>query len=80
MHVCGQCRKEFETEEQYLEHTCEKTGFNPTQPENLGEEFALISKAAIDRGAARKIDEAATESQKNTKALRKGAGKALKEG
>lgn len=22
-HICGQCRKEFESEEEYIEHKCE---------------------------------------------------------
>lgn len=53
-HVCGQCGEGFDTEKQYLEHKCAKTGFKPTEPENLGEGFAKISEAAIKRGEERK--------------------------
>ena len=40
----------FDSEENYLSHTCEKSGYQPTEPENLGEEFEAISNAAIARG------------------------------
>ena len=36
-HVCGQCQNGFATEEEYLAHTCEKTGYKPTQPEHTGQ-------------------------------------------
>lgn len=52
-HVCGQCNKTFATEAEYLDHTCEATGFNPTQAEHLGEDFAAIQEAALKRGADR---------------------------
>lgn len=52
-HICGQCGHGFATEELYLEHTCSTTGFKPTEPENLGEGFAAIQEAALERGAER---------------------------
>ncbi len=56
-HKCGQCRGEYKTEVEYLAHKCEKSGFKPTEPENLGEEFKLVSEAALARGAAKKAEE-----------------------
>lgn len=32
-HICGQCNKEFKSEEGYLKHLCEITGRKPTEPE-----------------------------------------------
>ncbi|HEY1249358.1 MAG TPA: hypothetical protein VGE97_10245 [Nitrososphaera sp.] len=52
-HVCGQCELGFMTEEEYCNHTCDKTGFTPAEPEHLGEEFALISASAQKRGEIR---------------------------
>ena len=55
---CGACGKEFKTNEEYLNHTCEKTGYKPTQIEHLDAlsngRFSLQSKAALARGEARK--------------------------
>lgn len=59
VHVCGKCSGEFETDEQYCDHQCETTGFTPKQAENLGEEFAAVQQAAIERGEARKVEAAA---------------------
>jgi len=52
-HKCGKCEKSFKTEKEYLDHVC-VSGFKPTQPENLGEQFIKISEAALKRGEARK--------------------------
>lgn len=52
-HICGQCRKGFNTQNEYLVHKC-KSGFTPKSPENLGPEFASISESALKRGAERK--------------------------
>lgn len=53
MELCGQCNKEFENEKGYLDHTCEVSGFTPRDPENLGERFVEVSKAALERGNKR---------------------------
>jgi hypothetical protein len=55
--VCGQCEQTFETEENYLSHDCEKSGFTPRDPENLGDIFKLISENALKRGEARKAED-----------------------
>lgn len=52
-HICGQCKQEFETEVDYLNHTCNSSGFKPTQIENLGEAFMAASVAALARGEKR---------------------------
>lgn len=57
LHVCGQCNQAFELEVQYLDHQCPATGFTPREPENLGEDFAAVSEAAVARGEARKESE-----------------------
>lgn len=53
-HICGVCEKEFKTEEQYLEHVCEKTDATPADAEHLIKSttpnFAEVSKAALKRG------------------------------
>lgn len=56
-HKCGQCYKNFETEEAYLAHTCEVTGFTPTDPMHLGEDFALVQQAALERGEERQQEQ-----------------------
>ena len=62
-HICSDCKLEFDTHEAYLEHTCEKTGFKPTDPKHLGKAFESISKVALERGQARKDAEAGVEPQ-----------------
>lgn len=52
-HICGPCQEGFGSEEQYLDHQCPETGFTPRDPQNLGERFASISGAALERGAER---------------------------
>jgi hypothetical protein len=52
-HICGSCSKGFSTEEAYLKHKCQKTGFKPTQAGHLGKDFEEVSKAALARGKAR---------------------------
>lgn len=52
-HVCSPCGKEFETEQEYLDHVCVK-GVTPKDPKNLGGEFEAVSKAALQRGEAKK--------------------------
>jgi hypothetical protein len=49
-HVCGQCNDEWLTDAEYLAHTCPKSGFAPTAPENLGAEFIDIQRSALERG------------------------------
>jgi hypothetical protein len=55
-HVCGICLDEWLSEQEYLDHTC-KTGFKPTDPEQMGEGFATIQEAALARGEERKTEE-----------------------
>lgn len=56
--ICGACGKEFKSDEEYLNHVCEKTGFKPTQIEHqdaLTEgRFSKQSQAALARGAKAK--------------------------
>lgn len=58
VHKCGTCSAEFGTDTEYYEHTCEATGFKPTEVEHqdaLTEgRFSKQSEAAIARGEARK--------------------------
>lgn len=56
-HVCGQCNIAFDSEQGYLDHTCAATGFTPTDPQHLGEDFALVQEEALARGEARKDEE-----------------------
>lgn len=49
-HVCGQCKNVFVSDEEYLDHKCELTGFNPTEPEHHGAHFKKIQEAALRRG------------------------------
>lgn len=48
MDICGQCTKEFPSEQAYLNHSC-ITGYKPTEIEHLGENFVLQSKEALKR-------------------------------
>ena len=34
-HICGQCKKEFKSEEGYLKQECEVTGHKPSEPEHI---------------------------------------------
>lgn len=57
--ICGPCGKGFKTNEEYLDHKCEKAdGFTPRDPEYLVNttcpNFAKISESAIERGKAKK--------------------------
>lgn len=54
LNICGQCNGKFATDQEYLEHHCLATGFAPTQPEHLGEEFKKIQEEAIKRGEEKK--------------------------
>lgn len=56
-HKCSVCEQEFATEQAYLDHVCPQTEKQPTDPAHLGPEFAEISKAALERGEARKDEE-----------------------
>lgn len=37
-HICGQCKKEFKKEEDYLNHRCEVLGRKPTETEAFKKE------------------------------------------
>jgi len=56
--ICGACGEKFESNEDYLDHTCSKTGYTPRDIEHqdalTGGRFSKISKAALARGEARK--------------------------
>ena len=56
--ICSPCGKVFKTNEEYLNHKCEKTGYTPRDVEHFdklsGGRFSLQSKAAIARGEKRK--------------------------
>jgi len=56
-HICNPCGGEFDTEEEYIDHTCEKSGTTPADPENLVKtttpNFFYISEKALERGAER---------------------------
>lgn len=53
-HNCGQCKMGFATEALYLAHQCAATGFKPTEPQSMGEDFEAIQDAALVRGEARR--------------------------
>lgn len=61
-HACGACGSEYDTEAEYLDHTCETTGFKPTDIEHqdalTNGRFSEQSEKAIARGEARKAEEA----------------------
>lgn len=57
MHVCGRCKNQYDTEEQYLNHTCPETNQTPKDPEHLGPRFATVQQKALERGEARKEQE-----------------------
>lgn len=48
--ICSPCKKEFKTNEDYLKHTCKKTGYKPTDPRHFGKRFLQQSKKALERG------------------------------
>lgn len=54
IHKCGTCEAEFDSEKGYLNHTCEASGFRPTNPKHLVNtttpEFEAVSDAALRRG------------------------------
>lgn len=47
--TCGQCDQQFEGEEQYLSHTCDKTGYTPQDLEHHGARGIEVAKAALKR-------------------------------
>jgi hypothetical protein len=55
-HICGVCKDEWLSEQEYLDHVCPNTERHPTEPEHLinstTPDFAEISTAALERGAA----------------------------
>lgn len=55
IHLCGQCNQQFTSENAYLNHQCNATGFTPTDPAHLGPEFEAIQKAALARGEERRM-------------------------
>lgn len=55
MEICSICKEEFDTVEDYLDHTC-STGFKPTEFEHqvkLDPNYPDISASAIKRGEER---------------------------
>lgn len=61
VHACGACEAQFDTEAEYLEHTCEATGYKPTEIEHQDAltdgQFSKQSEQALARGAARKSED-----------------------
>lgn len=57
-HVCGPCGQGFDTEEEYLDHKCEKSGATPKDIEHLEAtttpDASKIAEAAQARGEERK--------------------------
>jgi len=56
--ICGPCKKEFKTNEEFLAHECEAAGgAKPTEQEYVIRttcpNFAKISEASIKRGDAK---------------------------
>lgn len=51
-HACSSCENEFDSEDAYLNHTCEVTGFQPTKPQHHGEQFVRQSIEALKRGGS----------------------------
>jgi hypothetical protein len=49
--VCTPCGKTWANAEDFRAHVCEVSGVAPTDPAYLGEDFAAISEAALQRGA-----------------------------
>jgi len=47
--ICGKCLKEFNSHQEYLDHTCEVTGYTPKDPEHQGKNFGLVQKNALKR-------------------------------
>lgn len=55
-HICGACTKGFATEQEYIDHTCEKTGATPASFEHqeaTGNAMGAISEASLKRGLER---------------------------
>ena len=51
---CGQCNAGFNSEEDYLIHTC-IDGLKPTEPKHLGKAFIIQSEEALKRGEENEI-------------------------
>jgi hypothetical protein len=52
MDICGVCKKEFSTEQEYLTHVC-STGVTPKDPKSMGPNVDRIQEAAALRGSIR---------------------------
>lgn len=61
IHKCGKCDGEFDSEESYVAHACEATGFTPADAEHQGPEFVAVQEAAVARGEERKTEETPAE-------------------
>ena len=68
-HICGKCNVEFESEKEYLDHVCGKTGFTPRDPPHQGVWFEDVSKAALERGNTRAKLEAEGKTREEAIAL-----------
>lgn len=64
---CMPCKRIFPSHEDYLQHTCEKSGLKPTEPGYAGRHFAKIQEAALKRGDDRKIKAEKVEKEKAVK-------------
>lgn len=54
--TCGKCKREYDTEQGYLNHECPVTEYTPTDPEHHGEEFIVQSIEALKRGGSSEDD------------------------
>ena len=52
--TCGRCLIIFDTNDDYLEHTCNETGYTPRDPEHFGSQFINVQKASVERGQVKK--------------------------
>lgn len=50
--TCSTCDVVHKDNATYLAHTCEVTGYNPTQPQHFGTQFMRNQKAALKRGGS----------------------------
>lgn len=59
--ICGACGVGFETEQQYLDHQCDTTGFTPADIEHqdviTDGNFSKIAEEACKRGEERVAEE-----------------------
>ena len=75
---CGQCKKQFKTNDEYMDHVCEVYGATPRDPESMGPNHAVISKAALERGEKRVELEAEGKTKEEAITETRDIGKVIK--